>query len=50
VHVPQAVARPSEVDDRQEMMANAERSTCRSEATVTGGGQAAIAEHHIYDI
>jgi hypothetical protein len=39
------VARPSEVDDRQEMMASAERSTCRSEAIVTGGGQVAIAEH-----
>jgi hypothetical protein len=31
------------------MMANAESSTCRSEAIVTGGGQVAIAEHHIYD-
>jgi len=32
------------------MMASAERSTCRSEAIVTGGGQVAIVEHHIYDI
>jgi hypothetical protein len=46
----QAVARPSEVDDRHEMMASAESSTCRSEAIVTGGGQVAIVEHRIYDI
>jgi hypothetical protein len=44
-----AVARPSEVDDRQETTANDESSTCRSEAIVTGGRQVAIAEYHIYD-
>jgi hypothetical protein len=46
----QAVARPSEVDDRRHKMATAESSTCRSETIVAGGGQVAIAEHHIYDI
>jgi hypothetical protein len=46
---PQAVARPSEVDDWRQTTAKAESSTCRSETFVTGGEQVAIAEHHIYD-
>jgi hypothetical protein len=38
----QAVARPSEVDDRQETMADAEGSTCRSDPIVTRGRHVAI--------
>jgi hypothetical protein len=46
----QAVARPSEVDDRRHKIAIAERSTCRSEAISCVAAQLAIGEHHIYDI
>jgi hypothetical protein len=45
----QAVVRPSEVDDRREMTANAEASTRRSAAVWPAAGQLAIDEHHIYD-
>jgi len=49
-HLRQAVARPSEVDDWRQSMANAEASTCRSAAVSPAAVQLAIGEHHIYDI
>jgi hypothetical protein len=45
----QAVARPSEVDDRRQVTANAETSTRRSAAFRRAAVQVAISEHHIYD-
>jgi hypothetical protein len=47
--VGQAVARPSQVDDRRHKMAIAERSTSRAEAVRQAKAQLGISEHHIYD-
>jgi hypothetical protein len=46
----QAVARPSEVDDKRQTTANAETSTHRSESFRRQVVQLTIGEHHIYDI
>lgn len=46
----QAVARPSQVDDRRHKMAIVDRSTCRSAAVCRAADQLTITEHHIYDI
>jgi hypothetical protein len=46
----QAVARPSEVNERRQETANADRSTCRSEAVWRKPGQLTISARHIYDI
>jgi hypothetical protein len=45
----QAVARPSEVDERRQTTAMADISTCRSTAVWPAVGQLAVIEHQIYD-
>jgi hypothetical protein len=47
---PQAVARPSEVDERRQRTANVGRSTCRSAVVWPAASQLTIGEYQIYDI
>jgi hypothetical protein len=46
----QAVARPSEVNQRRQKTATAGRTTCRPEAIRPAMDLLPIDEHHIYDI